>query len=220
MKQLSITMLLLLAANLLFVACEKNVIRGNGPQSSRLLTLPAFKEVELHYDIKANVNFGPTQTVKVSGYENLLNILELTGEGDKLKIRFSDQYYNIRNNNVVVDITLPVLSRAAINGSGNIVVSGFRQASPIEAFINGSGNIEVGNCEYAKALFNVNGSGHINAKGLLAREATVNVYGSGHSYISVTDKLVARIFGSGNVYYWGNPALDLSINGSGLVIKK
>jgi hypothetical protein len=219
MKHLT-TGLLMLATAVLLVSCQKNMIRGNGPQGSRFLTLPAFSQIELHYDIKANISYGTSQSVKVSGYENLLDILDLSVQGEVLKIKFSDQFYNIRNNNVVADITLPMLSKAVINGSGNMLVSGFRQGAQMEAYINGSGNIDLSNCEYEKAFLTINGSGDINAKGLLAREATASVYGSGHTSISVADKLVARIFGSGNIYYWGSPSVEVSINGSGRVIKK
>jgi hypothetical protein len=219
MKHLT-TGLLMLATAVLLVSCQKNVIRGNGPQGSRFLTLPAFSQIELHYDIKANINYGTSQSVKVSGYENLLDILDLTVQGGVLKIKFSDQFYNIRNNNVVADITIPMLNKAVIHGSENIVITGFRQGNQMEALIHGSGNIELNNCAFNNALLTVHGSGDINAKGLLAREATASVYGSGHTNISVTDKLVARIFGSGNIYYWGAPAVEVSINGSGRVIKK
>lgn len=220
MKHLT-TGLLMLAIAVCLGSCQKNVIKGSGPQASKVLTLPPFSQVELHYDIKANVSYGTSQAVRVSGYENLLNILNLTVESGVLKVKFSDQFYNIRNNNVVADITLPLLTKAVIHGSENIVVSGFQQGNQFEALIHGSGNIEVANCVYDKALLTVHGSGDINAKGLLTREAIADVYGSGHTNISVSDKLVARIFGSGNVYYWGGaPTVEVSINGTGRVIKK
>lgn len=219
MKQLTLG-LFTLAIVALSTACQKNMIRGNGLQGSRFLTLPAFSQVELHHDIKANISYGTTQTMKVSGYENLLDILDLHVDGNTLKIKFNDQYYNIRNNNVVADISLPMLSKAVINGSGNLSIAGFQQGSQMEAFINGSGNIEMANCEYEKAFLTVNGSGDINSKGLLAKEVNADIYGSGQISISVIEKLVARIFGSGNVYYWGNPIVEVSLNGSGRVIRK
>jgi len=39
-------------------------------------------------------------------------------------------------------------------------------------------------------------------------------------YVNVSDFLKARISGSGSVFYLGNPGLDISITGSGSVIKQ
>jgi hypothetical protein len=54
----------------------------------------------------------------------------------------------------------------------------------------------------------------------VAKSADISVHGSGHTSITVTDQLKAGIFGSGNIYYWGSPSVNLSINGSGKVIRR
>jgi hypothetical protein len=63
----------------------------------------------------------------------------------------------------------------------------------------------------------VKGSGDIDAFELRARDSSVVITGSGNCRISVVDKLRAKITGSGDVLYRGQPHISQSITGSGKV---
>jgi Putative auto-transporter adhesin, head GIN domain len=210
----------LAAMALLLFSCRKDVIRGSGNTIEQTKTVAAFDAVEAHYDIKAVISYGNTQSVRVRGYENLLGILETEVENGVLKLKYNHQYNTIRNSNVVAYIQLPALKKATTHGSGDINISGFQQGQELEVRIHGSADITVANSSYQKALLNIYGSGDIDAQTLWAKEAEVNVHGSGYSYITVGDKLKASIYGSGNIYYWGSPVTEVNINGSGRVMKR
>lgn len=205
---------------LLLFSCRKDVIRGSGNTIEQTRTIPAFDAVEAHYDIKAVISYGTTQSVRVRGYENLLGILETEVVNGVLKLKYNHQYNTIRNSNVVAYIQLPAIKKATTHGSGDISISGFQQGQEIEARIHGSADINISNSTYNKAYLNIYGSGDIDAQSLWAKDVEVNVHGSGYSYITAGDKLKANIYGSGNIYYWGSPVTDISINGSGRVIKR
>lgn len=207
-------------AMLAVVSCKKDIIRGSGPVVTRTLSFPAFTSVEAHYDINAVITYGNIAEVKVTGYENLLNILETEIDNGVLKLKYNKQYNTIRNGNVRFEIIIPRIQKTGIYGSGDITVKGFLTGTQFTAGIFGSGDITVENSNYESATLDIYGSGKVEAQGLQVKNAVVNVYGSGHSYISVTDRLVSKIFGSGNVYYWGTPLLETTQNGSGRVIKK
>ena len=210
---------LLLVATLLF-SCKKDVIRGSGNTITETKTVSPFTAVETHYDIKAIITYGATQQLEVSGYENLLNILETPVENGVLKLKFNQNYNTVRNVNVVARIQLPAITATTIHGSNNIEVSNFAGGNAFTAQIHGSGDIRVNNSAFQTATLRINGSGDIDARGLQAQEATTNINGSGDVSITVTGKLNATINGSGNINYWGSPVVEATIHGSGRVIKK
>lgn len=212
--------IVLAAMTVMLFSCSKDVLRGSGNTIDQTRTVAAFDAVETHYNIKAVITYGNTQSVRVNGYENLLDVLETEVSNGVLRLTYNYRYNSVRNSNVVVYIQLPAIKKATIHGSGSIDIDGFNQGQELEARIHGSANIKIANSTYNKALLNIYSSGDVDASTLWAKEAEVNVYGSGYSYIVVGDKLKANIYGSGNVYYWGSPATEISVNGSGRVIKR
>jgi Putative auto-transporter adhesin, head GIN domain len=218
MKQLFL--FLSIATVTFFSSCSKEIIRGSGSIGNKTINVPAFTAVESHYDIKAVISYGTSQEVTATGYDNLLNILDFKVENGVLKLKFNTTYNTIRNGNVAATIKLPFLSGVAIHGSKNIEVSGFANGNTFDAKIHGSGSIRVSSSSYQSAVLDVHGSGSIDAEGLQTKQAESNIHGSGNSSVSVSEKLAAKIFGSGNIYYRGNPALEIVRNGSGKVIKR
>jgi hypothetical protein len=176
--------------------------------------------VETHYDIKAIITQGATQQVTITGYENLINILETVVEDGVLKLRFNRDYNTVRNVNVVAHIQVPAISRATIHGSNDIEILNFSNGVHLTAQVHGSGNIRIANAGCETADLRINGSGNIEARGLQTAEADARINGSGNVYVRVSGKLKATIQGSGNINYWGNPVVDVSVQGSGNVVKR
>lgn len=202
-------------------SCSKyEYIRGGGQTLTETRTVPAFTGVETHYDIKANIIYGTTQEVKVTGYENLLAVLETEVRDGILRLKYNSRYSTIRNGNVVVNITAPLVSKATIHGSNNIEISGFRNSQQFEGLIHGSGNIRVSNSVSDVAKLLIYGSGRIDAKELQTKRTEAGIYGSGNVFVTVSDHLEAKIYGSGNINYWGNPAVQTEMQGTGRVIRK
>ncbi len=210
----------LVAIIFILSSCSKDVVRGRGSIGSRTLNLPAFSAVESHYDISADISYGAVQAVTITGYDNLLNILDVRVDGDVLKLKYNSNYINIRNGNLVAKIIVPVINKATIHGSRQILIAGFINGDSLNAKIHGSANIRVSNSSFQSALLEIYGSGDIDAQGLQAKQVEVKVHGSGNTSVSVTERMKASIFGSGNVYYWGNPAIETTQNGSGRIIKR
>jgi hypothetical protein len=210
-----------LVVSILLFSCSKyDLIRGEGRTLTETHAVPQFSSVETHYDIKANIVQGTTQEVKVTGYENLLAILETEVENGVLRLKYNNRYNTIRNGNIVVNIIVPAISKATIHGSNNIEVSGFQDLKGFEGLIHGSGNIKVSNSKSQLAKLLIYGSGRIDAQGLQTKRTETSIFGSGNIFVSVSEQLEAKIYGSGNVNYWGNPSVQTEMHGSGRVIKK
>jgi hypothetical protein len=212
--------ILALAAICSFTACTKDAIRGNGTISTREIPVTAFTSVESHYDIKAIIRYGSTRNVKATGYDNLLEILDFSVENNVLKLKFNQQYNQIRNSNVVAEITVPTLEGVAIHGSNNIEVRDIEGGNTLSARIHGSGSIRVLNSRYDSASLKVHGSGDIDAQGLRVKIAEAAIHGHGDILVSATEKMKAGIYGNGNIHVWGNPQLQSEIHGKGRIYKR
>jgi predicted small secreted protein len=212
--------LALLFTALVMSSCSKETIRGNGREITDIRTVDAFTKVKAEGSSNVEIVQGPTQRVEVRGYENLVPVYETFVINGTLILKFRNDYFNINNNNIMVKITVPHVSGLQIEGSGHMYVQGFIGNS-LSAQINGSGKINGQSSAYYSVWAKVNGSGDINCAGIQATEAEAEVIGSGKIELSVSDKLKARISGSGDINYYGSPAnVDISISGSGHVRKR
>lgn len=115
---------------------------------------------------------------------------------------------------VTVEITLPDLPAASIEGSGDLSLEEVQQ-DEIELTITGSGAIRVTG-QVKRLLAAISGSGVIKAKDLAASSAELRISGSGDIKAQVTQTLVARVTGSGDIKVRGDPVKrDTRVSGSG-----
>jgi hypothetical protein len=104
-----------------------------------------------------------------------------------------------------------------VNGSGKINLQS-TDADLVNAAVNGSGNIAISGGRSTRIIADVNGSGEITAADLEAETARAVIHGSGSISLKVTQELDAEINGSGRIRYKGQPAVRASVNGSGKII--
>ncbi len=168
--------------------------------------------------------------------DNILQYISTGVEGNSLKIRAREGIcprkinYYIYNNSLrqikifgatdffaqtpIIDSSLEI----NIFGSGDIRIDSIK-ANEIDVKISGSGDITFGGqCE--SLTVNINGSGDVRASKLVSEYSNMLINGSGDCYLWVTEELKARINGSGDILYKGNPrTIKTKINGSGDVIR-
>lgn len=106
-----------------------------------------------------------------------------------------------------------------VNGSGDITARDLR-LSDCNIKVSGSGDLNLsGSSE--DLVIAVNGSGDIDAYQLQSVNVTVTVSGSGDIYTHPIESIHAKIAGSGDVYYKGDPVkTNISTSGSGDLIKR
>lgn len=107
--------------------------------------------------------------------------------------------------------------RTAMSGSGDITVS--VEANSVVAAMSGSGDITLsGNTRDFDAT--ISGSGDIKAYDLEADNVDAKVSGSADIKVTATKMLKARVTGSGDISYRGNPdKVDTKASGSGDISK-
>ncbi len=85
------------------------------------------------------------------------------------------------------------------------------------SFNYGADNIYIdGTCD--NLIKGNEGSGSIFAFGMMSIHGKVDNIGSGEVEVSCESNLDARIEGSGNVYYQGNPTINVHVEESGSLI--
>ena len=203
---------------ILFSSCTKS-ITGEGAMVNETRNIPAFTGIKLEGSGNVEIQQGSIQSVHVSGYANLVQIYSTFVSGGMLVLKFEENN-NIRKNNVKTTIVVPDLTSVQIHGSGGIQVNGFANAGNFSASIEGSGKIVLTGSVFTKLATSINGSGDIDAKDSPAPEVKVDINGSGYIAVNCLQQLNARISGSGDVEYWGNPTVNADISGSGKVKKR
>jgi Putative auto-transporter adhesin, head GIN domain len=240
MKLKNLSFLFLAFVAVFFSSCKKDILTGRGDIVTQERTLNNFTSVKIKGSTDVIITQGAALKVTVSDYSNLVNELETTIAGDELSIRYKSEVLVTRGKSKVT-IVMPSLKGLHVNGSGDFTVTGPFTATgtfpltingsgdmtvsglstdDLNADIAGSGDINLSNSISKNVRVNIEGSGDVKAFGLQCDHATVNVKGSGDTEISVAKQLDAFIKGSGNIYYKGNPSVNVSISGSGKVMKR
>lgn len=219
MRVQKIAALIVLVSMGLF-SCKKDSIRGEGRIIQEDRTVSAFQKVEFSGEGSVVVLYGATQAVKIEGYENLVPVFESNVNNGTLVLKYKSDYYNVRNSNIKVTITTPDIKRIYLNGSGTIRTGQNFAGSDLSVEVNGSGKVFSENASFTNLNVKINGSGNADVEELVSDHADVTINGSGDVRILALKSLKARIFGSGNVYYSGNPfTVDTEVSGSGKIVK-
>ena len=203
-----------------FISCTKEKIRGNGPTSTETRNHANFTGVAAFGSSAVYITQGTAFKVEVKGYSNLIPYYETTVVNNILELKYQNDV-NVKNDNIEVYITMPVLNKISIYGSGDISTSGvFPGNTDFNATISGSGNINFSSGTSQNFYSTISGSGNIYTIDMIADKAETEVSGSGNTEITANTSLKVRIAGSGNVYYRGTPVITSTISGSGAVIPR
>ena len=93
-----------------------------------------------------------------------------------------------------------------LNGSGDLVALKIK-ANSVNAILVGSGDMKLeGECE--TAVLSLSSSGDLIARNLIAQDVTASVIGSGDLSCHAIKKLTAKVSGSGDIRYKGNPHIN------------
>lgn len=182
------------------------------------------------------VRVGPAFSVTADGDPQALAALDITVEDDKLIIRSRpDAGRRGRLGRAVVQVTAPALSRAIVEGSGDMQIDrivggdfkgsthgsgnlliGFLQTGATALSSHGSGNVTAAGTADSLRLF-ASGSGNVVAGGVAARTATVRTTGSGNVTATAREDAELVASGSGNAVVTGTSTCRVRGTGSGSV---
>ncbi|MEC9475629.1 MAG: DUF2807 domain-containing protein [Planctomycetota bacterium] len=191
-------------------------IQGSGVSSSEQRPVGSFDRVKMDGTSDATITFGNEHSVTVTADDNLLSIIETNVVGNELRIGTSGSYST--SIGIDIDIVMPALVACNLDGTGDLNVSGY-QGERLDLLTDGTGDIKVqGTVGIVHAT--TDGTGDINLERLIAREAYATTDGVGDITVNATEKVDARIDGTGDITILGKPKdVQTSIDGIGDIIR-
>jgi hypothetical protein len=222
------------AALVALAGCGLLGVDGNGERVDEVRALEGFSAVESDGSLDVEIARGDVFHVEVSIDSNLLDRVHTGVVGDVLRI--DEEWIGDTVTGPHVIVTMPVLRRATMSGSGGLRAVGFQQTEPTSLVVEGSGDISFAGdvprldvqiwgsgdarvSGIAPVLaVEVDGSGTVDARGLDATTADLSLSGSGDIAASVSGSARVSISGSGDVDLYGGATLArVDVSGSGSV---
>ena len=191
-------------------------ISGNGILKSESRAAAGFTCVANETPFSVNVNRGDGFAVTLDVDSNLLPFVETEVEDGCLRVSIQEGV-NVAAVHGAIDVVLPALTGAAVEGSGAMNVRGFPSLASLDLAVRGSGMLRFagdvsacstsvsgsgrmalsGRAERLKAA--VEGSGALEAGDFPAKDLEVTVRGSGTASVSANGDSAIDIAGSGIV---------------------
>lgn len=240
MKKLS----LLLCIGIISLSCSAQwgkTVKGNGNNVTIERNTGDYDGVSVSGWFDVDLVDGSEGTVILEGEENLLEYIITEVKNGKLVIK-TEKGVNLKTSNWKsgIRITVPVesINSVSMSGSGDIVgktkiksgdfstaMSGSGditldiETNSLTASMSGSGDITLsGTTTDFEAT--ISGSGDINAFDLEADYVNATVSGSADIQVTANKSIKARVSGSGDISYRGNPEkIDTKTSGSGDISK-
>lgn len=219
---------------------SQNKIHGNGDYTTETRSLDTYDEIAVTGGMDVFLIAGTEGELKIQAESNLMEYIITEVQGDKLKIYTEKGYELVESRRMEIKIEVPVedISAVSLTGSGDIEGQVTIVADDLDLKLTGSGDINL-DIEAVRIRGTVTGSGDMELKGkaeeldcrvtgsgdfdasdLLAKRASATVSGSGDIEVNVSDALKARVQGSGDISYDGNPEKqDFKTAGSGSISK-
>lgn len=216
-------------------------IKGNGKKVTLNRSVDDYDAVAVSGWFDVDLVKGKEGELTLEGEENLLEYILTEVENDKLVIKVK-KGANLKPSswNEGIRITVPVESIDAVSmsGSGDIVGKKTIKTSNFKTSMSGSGDITLdvdtdsmtasmsgsGDMNLSGSTRNfeatISGSGDIKAYELEADTVEATVSGSADIKVTAKEMLKARVSGSGDISYRGNPKkVDTKTSGSGDISK-
>lgn len=213
-------------------------VKGNGNMTKITRSTTSYNGVKCAGSFDYILEAGTEGNITIEGEENLLDYI-ITEVKDGVLIVKTKKMVSLRTSyNKTITVTIPFQDissvslagsgdlwskntinadtfKASISGSGDVSLT--IQANSIEASVAGSGDLTLkGNTTNLEA--SIAGSGDFHGFDLEADNTTVSVAGSGDADVVSRKYLKARVSGSGDIEYKGNPEKeDTKVAGSGSI---
>ncbi len=211
-------------------------VNGNGKMVTDSRNTSTYEEIALVGSLDVKIIEGTEGRIEVEAESNLQEYILTEVKDGKLKISVEkDISLNpSRNMDIVIKVPVESINKLSVTGSGDVSNSGLLKAKELSIGVTGSGDINLtleakdlsgsitgsGDIKLMGKALNfkckVTGSGDFMAYDLNADHVEAVVSGSGDIEVVATKSLKARVSGSGDISYRGNPEKqDFKTSGSG-----
>jgi hypothetical protein len=207
----------LLLVSLLLVSCGLlsnfgvRVITPSNNIISENRDVSGFSAIEFSTFGKLNIVQGDTESLNLSGPDNLVPEITTTVNNGTLVIKTRD---NISVTTLGIDrmltftIVVKDLTSLDLSGAGDVQVETLSSPS-MNLSMSGAGRVQMNQLSTNNLQVDLSGSD------LKLQTASINISGLGSATVWVTDQLSGEISGAGSVSYYGSPQTSTSSSGLG-----
>ncbi|MEK6614821.1 MAG: head GIN domain-containing protein [Bacteroidota bacterium] len=227
----------------LIFSCNKesrwDCLKRTGKTSTDIRILPPFAKIIVEDNINVFITQGHTQEVKVEAGNNLISLIKTEVDSGTLHIQNNNQCNwarSYRKGTINVHITMPTLKHISHFGSGMIKSNDTITGDTINILTRESGDVELTINTYivftqvhstsdvtlhGKSIFHGNfhiGAGFLHCEDLQTECTWSFSKASGDEYLNAKQCLGVTIDWVGNIYYSGNPTIEVNGTGEGKLI--
>ncbi len=215
---------LLLLAGCSSLRDKLNILTGSGNPVTREFDFSDFDEVAIENAFEGTITRGDAYRVVVTVDDNLLDVLEVGQNGNRVTLALRDATV-VANANLSFEITMPALRVLEASGASRAQITGFDASEDLRAAASGASRIE-GDINSGDANFNASGASTITLRGaggdvqaeasgastidlsdFATADANVTASGSSNITVNTTGRLDAQATGASKVHYLGQPTL-------------
>jgi hypothetical protein len=232
-----VLILAILACNV--SALGSNTIRGSGNVIQEERPVSGFSGIQVTNQGDAIIELGEAESLVVEAEDNLLEYIVTEVRGNTLVLGNEDNV-NLNNTEPIRyhltvqmlddvhitssgNVTAPTLEAntfaVRVSSSGNLDMDGI-EANRLEVDISSSGHVNIGGGQVNEQDISITSSGEYDGRNVHSSQAQVRLSSSGDATIRVSERLRADLTSSGNVYYTGNPTVDVNESSSGQAIHR
>src|SRR6056297_2824087 len=197
-------------------------IKGNGDKVTIERTTGDYDAIGVSGWLDVEIVAAKEGQLTLPGESNLLEYIITEVRNGKLVIK-TENNINLKpsdwKNGIRITVPVERINAISLSGSGDIVGKTTLKSETLDTAMSGSGDITLsGNTTDFSAT--ISGSGDIKAFDLAADNVDATVSGSADIKVTANKMLKARVSGSGDITYRGNPEkIDTKTSGSGDISK-
>ncbi len=206
------------------------VLPGN--QRTESLDFSGFSSVEVGSAFQVTITQSASYSVKISAGERLFDRIEVTQQGQTLKIDVKPGvFFGVFNSKA--EITMPALDNLELSGASRGTADGFSSSNKFTAQVSGASMLELRSFNVGDVNFEVSGASHIIGEGtgsnltsavsgasnldltnFSVNDVNVDLSGASHATVNLSGRLDVQASGVSTLQYIGEPTLG-TINTSG-----
>ncbi len=209
-------------------------IKGNKNVIEITRSVGEYDKVQVLGSWDVILQYGKEGELSLSGEENVLSEITTMVENNTLRISTKKKSNVYPTKKVTIIVPFKDIDAVSLLGSGSIQGKDEIESKDFTTKLSGSGDIHL-NINSSETYSSVTGSGDItlvgttnilvtkvtgsgdfHGKNLSSSEAEATVTGSGDAEISVKNSINAKVTGSGDIVYYGDPTdVKIKTTGSG-----
>lgn len=233
MKKISIIAAIAL---MFYSSCMIAGTKGSGHVITKEYHETGFKNIDISSSMKVYLTQGDNYEVKIDAEDNILDLIVVKKEGDKLILKFKNNVSVSPTKDIVIHITAPDFHELEASGAGGYVSTGLIKTNELSLGLSGAtkvkldvevNNIMIDASGASKIILagNANslaidgsGSTKVDAFDLKTQQTHIDISGAGNANVYAEKELNVEISGAGNVNYKGSPAITQDISGAGKIV--